>query len=79
MEFIDNALIEYAIQNSSDESNLLKDLRKQTHQKILHPRMLSSTIQGRFLSFISKIKSSLLYIKQSNIFIYFRYLSLKHQ
>ena len=55
MEFIDNALIEYAIQNSSDESNLLKDLRKQTHQKILHPRMLSSTIQGRFLSFISKL------------------------
>tara|TARA_Y100000996_G_scaffold407236_1_gene384602 strand:+ start:1227 stop:1868 length:642 start_codon:yes stop_codon:yes gene_type:complete len=61
MEFIDNALIEYAIQNSSDESNLLKDLRKQTHQKILHPRMLSSTIQGRFLSFISKL------IKPKNI------------
>ena len=55
MEFIDEALIEYAIKNSTDESDLLKDLRKQTNQKILHPRMLSSTIQGRFLSFISKL------------------------
>jgi len=55
MEFIDEALIEYAIKNSTDESELLKDLRKQTNQKILHPRMLSSTIQGRFLSFISKL------------------------
>tara|TARA_B110000008_G_scaffold53149_2_gene52431 strand:- start:321 stop:974 length:654 start_codon:yes stop_codon:yes gene_type:complete len=55
MEFIDEAIIEYAIKNSTDESDLLKDLRKQTNQKILHPRMLSSTIQGRFLSFISKL------------------------
>ena len=55
MEFIDEALLEYAIKKSSEESNLLKNLRKETHQKILHPRMLSSTIQGRFLSFISKL------------------------
>jgi caffeoyl-CoA O-methyltransferase len=55
MEFIDEALIEYAIKNSSEESDLLKILRKETNQKILHPRMLSSTIQGRFLSFISKL------------------------
>ena len=55
MEFIDEALIEYAIKNSSEESDLLKILRKETNQKILHPRMLSSSIQGRFLSFISKL------------------------
>ena len=61
MEFIDESIIEYAIKNSSEESSLLKNLRKETNQKILYPRMLSSTIQGRFLSFISKL------IKPKNI------------
>ncbi len=61
MEFIDENLIEYAVKNSSEESILLKTLRKETNQKILHPRMLSSSIQGRFLSFISKV------IKPKNI------------
>tara|TARA_B100000780_G_scaffold84586_1_gene57906 strand:- start:862 stop:1503 length:642 start_codon:yes stop_codon:yes gene_type:complete len=61
MEFIDEVLLEYAIKNSTEESELLKDLRKQTNQKVLLPRMLSSVIQGRFLSFVSKL------IKPKNI------------
>ena len=31
------------------------ELEKETHQKILQPRMMSSPLQGRLLSFISNI------------------------
>ncbi|MBN08830.1 MAG: methyltransferase [Flavobacteriaceae bacterium] len=55
MEFIDESLLDYSVLHSSEEPSILKELRKETFQKILHPRMLSSPLQGRLLSFISKI------------------------
>ena len=55
MEFIDPAIEEYARLFSDPESDLLKELDRETHAMILQPRMLSGHLQGRFLSFISKI------------------------
>lgn len=45
----------YAVRHTQDESELLKALNKETHQKILQPRMISGHFQGRFLSFIAKL------------------------
>ena len=55
MNFINKSILEYSLKNSSEESELLKKLRKETNQKILHPRMLSGKLQGRLLSLISKL------------------------
>ena len=57
MDFISEKLAEYLSQNSDKEPEILSKLNKETHQKILQPRMLSGHLQGRFLSLISKIKS----------------------
>tara|TARA_B100000767_G_C19772089_1_gene540604 strand:+ start:3456 stop:4097 length:642 start_codon:yes stop_codon:yes gene_type:complete len=55
MDLIDNNLLDYVTQNSQEEPEILKDLTRETYQKILLPRMLSGTLQGRFLSILSKI------------------------
>tara|TARA_X000000950_G_scaffold85494_1_gene107602 strand:+ start:21 stop:659 length:639 start_codon:yes stop_codon:yes gene_type:complete len=57
MDFISDKLANYLNKNSEKEPEILSQLSKETRQKILQPRMLSGHIQGRFLSFISKIKS----------------------
>ena len=54
-EFIDEDLYEYLLKHSSEEPEHLKKLNKETHLKILNPRMLSGHLQGRFLSLIAKI------------------------
>ena len=53
--FIDNKILEYSEINSQKEPNLLKELNRETHLKILNPRMLSGAFQGRLLSLISKL------------------------
>lgn len=55
MQAIANALLEYAELHSTRESKLLEKLRRETFQKVLHPRMLSGPLQGRLLSLISKL------------------------
>ncbi len=55
MHFISEALEDYVAQHSENEPELLARLNKETHQKILQPRMLSGHFQGRFLSIISKL------------------------
>ena len=55
MNLIDHSILEYSKKNSSKESDLLKNLRKETNQKVLQPRMLTGELQGRFLSLISKL------------------------
>ena len=47
--------MDYVINNSEDEPELLKELTKETYQKILQPRMLSGHPQGRLLSLLSKM------------------------
>ena len=53
--FIDNKILEYSEINSQKEPNLLKELNRETHLKILNPRMLSGAFQGRLISLISKL------------------------
>ncbi|MGZ3900811.1 MAG: O-methyltransferase [Bacteroidia bacterium] len=55
MEFISNSLLNYCETFTEPESELLKELNRQTHLKVGQPRMLSGHLQGRFLSFLSKL------------------------
>jgi predicted O-methyltransferase YrrM len=45
----------YALEYSEPIPQLLLELEKETHQKVLQPRMLSSPLQGRLLSFLSQL------------------------
>ena len=56
MEFISPELSSYCENHTSEESDILKKLNRETHLKVVSPRMLSGHLQGRFLSFISKLK-----------------------
>ncbi|MEE9349712.1 MAG: O-methyltransferase [Flavobacteriaceae bacterium] len=55
MNFLPNNIDNYAVNHSEDEPKILKELSKETWQKVLIPRMLSGHFQGRILSMISKI------------------------
>ena len=55
MNFISEKLLNYCITNSSRESEILRELNRQTHIRTLNPRMICGKHQGRFLSMISKI------------------------
>lgn len=55
MHFISDDLQTYVTNHSANEPLLLTQLDKETHQKVLQPRMLSGHFQGRFLSLLSKI------------------------
>lgn len=55
MHFLSDELDNYVTVHSQDEPELLAQLNKETHQKILQPRMLSGHFQGRVLSMLSKI------------------------
>lgn len=53
MDFIDSGISNYSEKYSSIESPVLSELNRETHAKILMPRMLSGHLQGRVLSMIS--------------------------
>jgi caffeoyl-CoA O-methyltransferase len=55
MHFLSDELDNYVTNHSENEPELLAQLNKETHQKILQPRMLSGHFQGRVLSILSKI------------------------
>lgn len=55
MHFISDQLENYIENHSENEPELLQQLSRETHQKILQPRMLSGHYQGRVLSMISKL------------------------
>lgn len=55
MEFIDEALLKYAEQHSAAEPEILAKLNRETHLKVMQPRMLSGHLQGRILSMFSKL------------------------
>ena len=55
MDFIPKEIYNYIKNHSVEESNLLKELSRNTKLKILNPRMLSGSYQGRILSMISKL------------------------
>ncbi|MBN1413988.1 MAG: O-methyltransferase [Bacteroidales bacterium] len=52
---IDDQLLEYITSYSSPEDPLLSELYRETHSKVLYPRMVSGHMQGRLLEFISRM------------------------
>ena len=56
MEFISEALNNYCKQFSEKEDDLLTQLTRETHLKVLSPRMLSGHLQGQLLTLFSKLK-----------------------
>lgn len=63
MEFITKELSDYCENNTSAESEILAQLNRETHLKVVSPRMLSGHLQGRFLSFISKLQQPKLIVE----------------
>lgn len=55
MDYIPDDLQKYVGDHTSPESELLKKISRDTHAKILMPRMLSGHVQGRFLSMMSHL------------------------
>jgi len=45
----------YAEEISQEEPEILKQLNRETYQKVLKPRMISGHLQGRILSLLSKL------------------------
>lgn len=63
MEFISKDLSDYCENNTSPESEVLAQLNRETHLKVVSSRMLSGHLQGRFLSFISKLQQPKLIVE----------------
>ncbi|TXK73627.1 O-methyltransferase [Mesonia sp. HuA40] len=55
MHFLPEDIDQYTVNHSSPEPELLQKLNRETHQKILQPRMLSGHYQGRVLSMLTKL------------------------
>ena len=55
MTFIPESIEEYIINHTEAEPELLSELNRETHVKILRPEMLSGHYQGRILSLLSKL------------------------
>ena len=54
-DFIEKEILNYSEKFSQPEPQLLKELNRETHLKVLNPRMLSGYFQGRLISMISKL------------------------
>jgi predicted O-methyltransferase YrrM len=57
MHFLPEKIDNYIIKHSQQEPQILKELGRETWQKVLNPRMLSGSFQGRVLSMVSKLVS----------------------
>ncbi len=55
MHFLSATLETYIEENSQQEPVLLSELTRETHLKVVHPRMITGHHQGRVLSLLSKI------------------------
>lgn len=53
MEFISEELEKYALAHTNAEDEVLAELNRETHLKVLSPRMLSGHLQGSFLTMLS--------------------------
>jgi len=59
MDFSKKEIYNYIDNHSSNESDILYELRRETELKCLNPIMLSGKIQGNFLAIISKLTKPL--------------------
>ncbi len=57
MHFLSPILEQYIADHSQSEPELLRRLTRETHLKVIHPRMITGHFQGRVLSLLSKIIS----------------------
>ena len=57
MDFLPEAIEEYVQIHSDEESELLRKINRETHARVMMPRMLSGHVQGRILSMLSHIFS----------------------
>lgn len=55
MDFLPYDIARYAEEHTTGETDLLKQINRDTHAQVLMPRMLSGHVQGRFLSLLSKM------------------------
>ncbi|WP_293302581.1 O-methyltransferase [Allomuricauda sp.] len=55
MHFLSSTLENYLINSSENEPALLAELSRETHLKVVRPRMITGHFQGRVLSLLSKI------------------------
>lgn len=55
MNFLPEKIDNYIVKHSQQEPDILKELSRETWQKVLNPRMLSGAFQGRVLSLLSKL------------------------
>jgi predicted O-methyltransferase YrrM len=55
MNFLDENINEYSEQHTTAQSQVLANLDRETHLKVLRPRMLSGHLQGKFLEMIVKM------------------------
>jgi predicted O-methyltransferase YrrM len=55
MHFLSDALENYIQNHSEDEPALLQELTRETHLKVIQPRMITGHFQGRVLSMLSKL------------------------
>lgn len=55
MHFLSDALESYIKDHSENEPKVLQELTRDTHLKVIQPRMITGHFQGRVLSMLSKI------------------------
>ncbi|SMC32086.1 O-methyltransferase [Cellulophaga tyrosinoxydans] len=55
MHFLSTLLENYIADNSQNEPEVLQELTRETHLKVIQPRMITGHFQGRVLSLLSKI------------------------
>jgi caffeoyl-CoA O-methyltransferase len=55
MDFINPEIVGYAEKHTSSESDVLQTINRDTHAKVMMPRMLSGHLQGRILSMVSAL------------------------
>ncbi len=55
MDLIPDALYQYAEEYTTTESELLRNIDRETHLHVLRPRMISGHLQGRLLAMLSQM------------------------
>jgi len=55
MHFLPESLESYITVNSENEPDILSELTRETHLKVIQPRMITGHYQGRVLSMLSKL------------------------
>jgi len=55
MDLLDKNLIEYAVAHTTPETDILKEINRETNAKVLYPQMLAGHLQGQVLTMFSQM------------------------